>query len=406
MMDTSPHRTIPVQRYAMLAAAVVGFATAAEIMLITPLLTEINQSLRTNLVALSVTVYAIAAGTSGVLVGTYVHRFRKPRLIWIFFVLFALACFVMAGSPNLTIFMIARAVSGMSSGILSLSLVTWLADLFPYEERGRPMGVLVAGRFAGTTFGIPAVSFVAARWESLGWRAPYLLIGIFTLAMCFLGLLMRSAVRSSHIHEADPVSSAGFWASMKRVVSKRDRLAALVAVTLYSGGLTATVVYLGAWLGHSLNAGPEQVGLLFLAGGGAAAFGSLVAGRLSDRTGKKILTVGSTVALVPVIASFTLLSHSIPVVMAVFFVAYLLVSMRDGPYQALITSLAGPELRGALIGARNALAQVGIGVATAAATWLYQSKGISSYPAITFGGAALILASALIIGAFVKEGGE
>ena len=78
-----------------------------------------------------------------------------------------------------------RAVAGFAGGVVYASASAAVADLIPYERRGRAMGVFTAGMFLGISAGLPLGVVLA---DAGHWPWIYLLQGV-------IGLFSMLAIR-------------------------------------------------------------------------------------------------------------------------------------------------------------------------------------------------------------------
>jgi predicted MFS family arabinose efflux permease len=80
-----------------------------------------------------------------------------------------------------------RLITGLgASGVVPLALAL-IGALFPYAQRGRPLGLLFGAMAGGMAFGS---TFGALVEPFIGWRALFLVISL--LGPVVLGLLMPS----------------------------------------------------------------------------------------------------------------------------------------------------------------------------------------------------------------------
>ena len=95
------------------------------------------------------------------------------------------------------------------------------------------------------------------------------------------------------------------------------RVLSIAAVTLvYSASFSTFWVYVGVYAVKGLGWPAARVGLLFLLSAPAAAVANYVSGRISDRTGRKSLIVGSFLASAANVAALSMLGHRTPVAFA------------------------------------------------------------------------------------------
>ena len=131
---------------------------------------------------LLVSAYTLSAGVSGLLAATYIDRFGRKRLLMVLYVLFGLATLACGVAPTYGALMVARILAGMFGGVLSAVGQTIIADVIPYERRGRAMGIVMTSFSVSTVAGVPLGLVVAERW---GWNMPFiaiaLLCGVLTM---------------------------------------------------------------------------------------------------------------------------------------------------------------------------------------------------------------------------------
>ncbi|EWS65499.1 Purine efflux pump PbuE [Hydrogenophaga sp. T4] len=111
---------------------------------------------------LLVSAYTLAAGVSGLAAATYVDRFDRKRLLLVLYGLFALATLGCGLAPGYGFLMVARVAAGMFGGVLSALSQTIVADVIPFERRGRAMGIVMSSFSVSTVAGVPLGLFLAS----------------------------------------------------------------------------------------------------------------------------------------------------------------------------------------------------------------------------------------------------
>src|SRR5207244_5005877 len=200
---------------------------------------------------------------------------------------FSLASFFTYHVSTFGALVILRALTGLAAGTLSTSALSFAGDYYPYEERGRAMGILSMGYFVAFVAGVPAGALAASRW---GWH------WVFACLSAGAGLMFAIAlVRLPPRATRGPTEwQLGGFADHFR---KRDRFAGMVAAFLTSGGIVGFLTYVGAWLKTTYDMGVERIGLLFMVSGMAAIVASPLSGWLSDHAGKRNVIIWSNVVL-------------------------------------------------------------------------------------------------------------
>ena len=162
--------------------------------------------------------------------------------------------------------------------------------------------------------------------------------------------------------------------NIKIVFEGRERIAAIAAAFFVSGGFVGFFTYIGSWLQKDLNLGKGEVNLFFIVVGIALLIGAFVAGPVSDKFGKRGLSILATIVLAPMLLLIPNLAWGV-LLFAIFLIASLAFAFRQGPLQALATEFVPRRARGALVAVRNTASQIGIAVATVASGWLYDKLG-------------------------------
>jgi predicted MFS family arabinose efflux permease len=168
-------------------------------------------------------------------------------------------------------------------------------------------------------------------------------------------------------------------------------------------GLALYVIYQPTWLHARTGASGGQIALLFLAGGIANALTGPLAGKLSDRVGRKSVIIASCLGLsvmMPVTPMLVRGAGTLWIAYPLFFVTMILVAARMSPFQALLSALATGEERGSLLSLTVALGQVGFALGGVLAGLAYSRLG---YTSNTIGGATCMLSMAFLVWRFVPE---
>jgi len=134
-------------------------------------------------------------------------------------------------------------------------------------------------------------------------------------------------------------------------------------------------------------------------GGLAAVGGAPLGGVLSDRWGKRAMSIASNVLLAISMGSIPFLAWGTPLLVAFAF-ASLGAALRQGPLTALMTELVPAVQRGSFIAVRNISSQLGIGTAAYLGGVLFQRSG---YGAVTSLCAAMTAIVAILLVTHIVE---
>jgi predicted MFS family arabinose efflux permease len=338
------------------------------------------------------TAYSAAAALSVLLWGPLSDVYGRKRGLTTGLILFAAGSVVSLLSRSFELLMAGRVITGMGGSMLSLNTLSYAADFFPYDIRGRAMGSIVSSYFAALIFGVPIGSYIGER---LGWNSVFGIAGAtalflsawtaFRLPEIFLGQVVKGNLLRT--------LATKFRMYLDFLRSKAT-VGALLSSLFSSAGTMGFLAFLGVWLHDRFGIGGSKIGLIFLASGFAALLASPVAGFVSDRVGKRKQFITSNLFMALFLFLLPVMPWG-PRLFLVFGAISLAAAFRQGPMEALLTEIVKPDLRGSFIALKNAFSQLGIGLAAMASGLIFERVGYWGVCALG-ASANLISAGALI----------
>jgi multidrug resistance protein len=345
------------------------FLGVSDTQLVAPLLPFIAQDLGTTpgRAGIIVTTYSLAAAAFALFVGPLSDRVGRKKILACGLLLFTIASFLTYHVSTFSVLVILRAMTGLAAGTLSTSALSLAGDYYPYEQRGRAMGVLSMAYFVAFVVGVGAGSLVASRW---GWH--WVFGGLSAAAVAML-LIVLARLPHDKRHEPRHRRRSSFTDHFV----KGDRLAGVVAAFLTSGGIVGFLTYVGAWLKTSYGMEVDKIGLLFMVSGLAAVAASPLSGWLADHVGKRNVIIGANIILALLFVVVARLSLGAGLVLGIAALSIAAAS-RQAPLHALTTEIVGPEIRGEYIAVRNAASQAGIAAVATISASLFDASGFSA----------------------------
>jgi predicted MFS family arabinose efflux permease len=372
------------------------FLGLADNQMIAALLPSLVKSLDISLstAGLLVVVYSLAAAVAAFVSGSLSDYYGRRRFLIAGAAGFAAASFAAGQSRTWAELLAARAMTGLAAGTLSTCSITYAADWFAYNVRGRAIGLISSAYFAAPILGVPIAAQIADRY---GWRRAFLFFGALAVAtMVFTLRLPRERLLQSELvnpkFDALGASSAGLLGAsdlrpkaansklrttveaFRSFLWRRDTAAALVIAFLVSGGLVGFLTYIGEWLNTAFGLPTRTIGWVFMLGGVVAVASSPLGGILSDRWGKRVVSIVSNALLAVAIVLVPFFHWGVGL-LAVFALASLGAAFRQGPLTALMTEMVPAAHRGSFIALRNIFSQMGIGATAYVGGVLFQKSG-------------------------------
>jgi predicted MFS family arabinose efflux permease len=257
--------------------------------------------------------------------------------------------------------MVARVASGFFGGVLMALSQTIVAEVIPFERRGRAMGVVMTSFSVATVAGVPLALFLASHFN---WHAPFLAIALM-VSVCALGAAKTLPSLKGHL-AAHPVgdSAPNMLANLRLVLVDPNHLRAyaMSASMVFAG--FAVIPYIALYLQGNAGFKPEQIPYVYLTGGICTLISARLIGHWSDRSGKAY-AFRRLALLMPLPLLAMTLSADLPMVgvLLVSSVLFVVMSGRMIPGMALIGAAADPRRRGSFMTLNSAVQSLAMGLA-------------------------------------------
>ncbi len=355
----TPHLTPRRERWLLFTLVGIQFTHILDFMIMMPLGPQFTAlfGISNAQFGLLVSAYTLSAGFSGLMAATYIDRFGRKQLLLGMYSLFGLATLACALAPDYLWLMVARVAAGLFGGVLSALSQTIVADVIPFERRGRAMSVVMTSFSVSTVAGVPLGLFLAAHFN---WHAPF--VGIAVL----VGLLALAAWQTlprldAHLHHPERVS---VWRGIGQVLAEPNHLKAFAVSGLMMFAAFTVIPYITIYLQSNAGMKTQEVPWIYLCGGLATLLSARYFGRLTDRVGKVQMFQRLALAVtVPLMA--TTLSQGLPLwgLLSISTLFFTVMSGRMIPGMAMISSAALPRLRGTFMTLNSAVQSASMGLA-------------------------------------------
>ena len=333
------------ERLFLLTLAGIQFTHILDFMIIMPLGPQLIRSLdlTAQQFGLLLSCYTLAAGVSSMLAAAYVDRFDRRKLQLFLYASFIVSVLLSGLAPHYWLLLVARGMTGAVGGVMSAMTQTMIADVIPYERRGRAVGFVMTAFSVATVVGVPIGLMLSHNVDLLGWRAPFFMVGTASLVILMLGVRHLPSL-TGHMQQGVP---RNLFEQIGLVLRVPNHLNALVLMAcLMMAGFTVTP-FIALYLTTNVAVPESFLSVIYLCGGGATFFTARIIGRWSDRFGKQemlrwvllcsMVSLLVTTHLVPVPLWFVLINSTC---------YFILVSGRHIPGTALVTQTVQPQIRG------------------------------------------------------------
>lgn len=356
----------PYQIFVIALLAFLQFTVIFNFMIMSPLSAILLDELNITPVQFSrvVSAYAIAAGFSALISSIIADRFDRKKYLLFFYIGFVVGTIYCSFAPDYNHLLIARAVSGMFGGVLASISLAIVADLFPYNVRGRVMGVIMTAFSASQIVGLPSGIFMATHF---GWHSPFMLIVGISIPVGLLVLFKLKPI-TTHLTVQQEEQSLK---RMVHIVTRIPYLEAFATTALLATGGFMLMPFGTAFSVYNLGLSLDEVSSVFLVTGIVTVITGPIVGRLSDAYGKyTMFLVGSGIAAVVVLFYTRLGITPLWLVMTISAVVFMGISARMVSATALISAIPGPADRGSFMSINSSVQQFSGGIASMISGWI------------------------------------
>jgi len=357
------HLTPKRERWLLLTLASIQFTSVLDFMIMMPLGPQLTElfGISAGEFGFLVSAYTFAAGLSGLLAATYIDRFGRKRMMLTLYPLFGVAALACSFAPTFAWLMLARVASGFFGGVLMALSQTIVAEVIPFERRGRAMGVVMTSFSVATVAGVPLSLFLASHFN---WHAPFLAIALM-VSVCALGAAKTLPSLKGHLVAHPSGDSApNMLANLRLVLVDPNHLRAYAMSSSMVFAGFAVIPYITLYLQGNAGFKPEQIPYVYLTGGICTLISARLIGHWSDRAGKAY-AFRRLALLMPLPLLAMTLSADLPMlgVLLVSSVLFVVMSGRMIPGMALIGAAADPRRRGSFMTLNSAVQSLAMGVA-------------------------------------------
>ena len=379
----------------LLSFAAAVFMVRAAMLMLGPLLVALADDFGTSIAVAGQLAAAtfITWGITAPLVGPISDTYGRRPVLLIGVLLMALGVLGSGVAWNYSSLMATRLITGVGSAMIPPTIMAALADSLPVDKVGKAVGFITASSWIGVAVGVPAIALLGYLG---GWRLPFYVTGGLSLALWVpLWLWLPSGQRRLG-------QRIDLFNRFKVIGRQSAPWYVLIANAAQQAALLGLMTYFAAYMieSYGWDEANTAPGLALL--GVGAVIGSFAGGFLAGRARSLEWLAAISLAGGVVVGLLFALDASAWLVVAMAFVASVLVSVSMPVLMTLIMHLAGRS-RGTAGGMFSTSNQFG-GVVGASAGGLMLSLG--GYPAVGLLYLVATVLSACVVGLIMRRSPE
>ena len=376
----------------LLSFAAAAFMVRAVMLMLGPLLVALADDFGTSIAVAGQLAAAtfVTWGITAPLVGPISDTYGRRPVLLIGVLLMALGVLGSGAAWSYGSLMATRLITGVGSAMLPPTIMAALADNLPSEKVGKAIGFITASSWVGLALGVPAIALLGYIG---GWRLPFYITGGLSLALWVMlwFWLPRSSRRSDQ--------GIDLLNRFKVIGRQSAPWYVLIANFTQQMALFGLMTYFAAHMMESYgwDEASTAPGLALL--GVGAVIGSFAGGFIAGRARRLDWLAAISLAGGAVTGLLFALDAHAWIVVAMAFVASVLVSVSMPVLMTLIMHLAG-QSRGTAGGMFSTSNQFG-GVVGASAGGLMLSLG--GYPTVGLLCLVATVLSASVLGLIMRR---
>lgn len=372
------------------------FVAGSQVLIIAPLLPEISEQIAVSqsLLGTLITAYTVSVGVFALITGPISDRIGRRRILLLGNMIMASALLLHWFTWDFASLFLVRAFAGVAGGILNGASLAYVGDFFPRERRGWANGWVASGGAAGLIAGVPIGTLLAEQFD---FRLPFVVFGgVLVVAL----ILLWRYVPQPTVPLSDQLTLQSALEGYVALLQQREGFAAVVIFVIMFAGNSLFTTYLPTWLGLVHGMGGGAISLMFFFGGVGTTLVAPIAGRLSDRFGRKIMVISASFGLSIIIFSTPYLIIHPWAAYGLFFIVMAVFTVRGTPFQTLLTEMVGSQQRGSFLNLTMGIGQIGAGVGGTLAGVAYTRIGYEGTTAVT---AVIMIAIGSMVWLFLPE---
>jgi predicted MFS family arabinose efflux permease len=302
--------------------------------------------------------YNFAAGTSAILLGTFADKFDRKKLLVLMAFGLGFGTVLCGLADSFATLITARIMAGAFGGMVGALILAIVADIVPYERRGKAMGVLMTAFSVASVIGLPIGLLIA---DTYGWETCFFVIS----GIVFLISLIIFVTFPNLISNEKGIGGLKVIKRYYEFVFVKGYGLSFVFIFSVSMSMFMIIPFLAPYAVKNMGIAVEEIKYMYLAGGLCTILTARFIGVLTDRWGAlKSYVLVAVVSIAPILLYTNAGPMSLVPYLLIGSFFMIMVSGRMIPCMTLISAVPSSEERGGYMGVVNSLRAFGSASAT------------------------------------------
>ncbi len=273
---------------------------------------------------------------------------RRKLLIYTLFV-FIIGNLLSVIVPGYGLFMIARIIMALSTGVAVVTVLSIAAKIAPANKKASSIATVVMGFTASLIIGVPIGRFITSMY---GWK--FVFIGIALLVLLVIFIVLNTIPKMN--------GDTSIPLTRQIAMFKKPQIALALSITFFlMTGYGIIFTYLSPFLVNTVGMSDSLLSITLLVLGVASLFGSKLGGLSADKRGVIFTLKRGLLVNVTSLVVLSFITHSIIAVFIILTV-WSFAGWSSGATQQYNLATISPESSDVLLGLNQSMMQLGFAV--------------------------------------------
>ncbi|MDM8150048.1 MFS transporter [Priestia megaterium] len=329
--------------------AIISFLSGTDEYIVTGILDKIAETNGVSIASAGqlFTVFSISFGLLTPIVIVLTRKMDRKNLLMIALLIFSLSNFIVATFEGFVVIFIARIASGVSAGLIEVTLLTIATTIAEPEKRGSAIATIITGFSAALIVGVPMGRFLASVMD---WR--FIFVALSVLGTLFL-ILIYKLIPGMQGEEEKPLKE-------QLKILKNKKIAYILIVTFFwMFSYSIVLSYISPYLLQVVKVSSNTVSIALLIYGLSSLVGSKLGGFSTDKYGAiKTIFLGMSINAFGLI-SFSFVGES-SLIFLIPLIIWGIAAWSSGPALQFRLIYLAPSVAGIILSLYTSISQIGM----------------------------------------------